>query len=104
MDQQTWWELHIRKARGETLSEEEERVYQAELTRQEAEATPLTIDVAALKQLHEEFLSLRGENHKLQTRLANLENEIQRVEQQLSRDTRQAIGIDVGISAAGIVI
>jgi hypothetical protein len=79
MDQQTWWELHLRKARGETLSAEEERVYQAELTRQESKATPLTIDVAALKQLHEEFLTLSGENHELRTRLANLENEIPRV-------------------------
>ena len=28
MNQQTWWELHLRKARGETLSADDERAYQ----------------------------------------------------------------------------
>jgi predicted nucleic acid-binding Zn-ribbon protein len=93
MNQQTWWELHLRKARGETLPDEDERAYQAELARQEEQAPPLPIDLAALKQLHEEFLTLSRENHGLQSRLAELENEIRRVEQQLSRETRQAIGI-----------
>ncbi len=93
MNQQTWWELHLRKARGETLSDDEERAYQAELARQEEQDPPLTIELAALKQLHEEFLTLSRDNHELRTRLADLENEIRRVEQHLSRETRQAIGI-----------
>jgi hypothetical protein len=93
MNQQTWWEMHLRKARGEVLSAEDERAYQDELTRQEERATPLTTDLAVLKQLHEEFLALSHENHELRTRLAALENEIRRVEQQMSREARQAIGI-----------
>jgi hypothetical protein len=93
MNQQTWWELHLRKARGETLSAEDERSYQEELARQEELAPPLGTDLAALKQLHEEFLAFSRENHQLRTRLVELENEIRRVEQHLSREARQAIGI-----------
>lgn len=32
-----WWELHRRMAKGETLSEEENEVYQAGLAEMEAE-------------------------------------------------------------------
>jgi hypothetical protein len=93
MNQQTWWELHLRKARGETLSDADECAYHEELARQEEQAPPLTIDLAALKQLHEEFLTLSRDNHEVRTRIAELESEIHRIEKQLSREIRQAIGI-----------
>ena len=47
MNQQEWWELHLRKARGETLSDGEQRAYQDELARHEEQSPPLLIDLPA---------------------------------------------------------
>jgi hypothetical protein len=61
-----WWELHLRKARGEQLSEEEQSRYDAEMTRQD-QAAPLEVDLETTCQL------LQEENETLRRRIAELE-------------------------------
>ena len=60
-----WWDLHLRKARGETLSENEQQFYEAELARQDREAPPLKSDLETLKQLREQVLALASVNGEL---------------------------------------
>ena len=38
VDPRIWWDWHLRKARGETLSEQEQQLYDAEVARQDREA------------------------------------------------------------------
>ncbi len=78
IDQRIWWELHLRKARGETLSEQEEQFYSAEATRQDQEASPAVRDLDDLKKLREQTLALAGANRELQGRVQELEAEIRR--------------------------
>ena len=51
IDQHSWWELHLRKARGETLTQREQQLYDAETARQDQEAQPLKSDLETLKSL-----------------------------------------------------
>jgi hypothetical protein len=37
-DQAAWWQLHLRKARGEVLSPDEQQRYDAEMARHDQEA------------------------------------------------------------------
>src|SRR5262245_33706470 len=89
-----WWELHLRKARGEALSEEEQRAYDAELARQEREAPPLMSDLDSLRKLREQVLQLARANAELGARVRELEGEVQRLERALSKETRRAIGVE----------
>jgi hypothetical protein len=70
MDWAAWWELHLRKARGETLSEQEERLYAAEAARQDQDAPPLQGDLQGQAALCQEKDALRA-------RVSELEKEIQ---------------------------
>ena len=88
-----WWELHLRKARGESLNEEEQLRYDAELARQEREATPLQTDLLSLKALRTEVFALQSTNEQLHSRLAELKKEIHSIEQSLSQQIRQALGV-----------
>ena len=76
VDQRIWWELHLRKARGESLSEQEERFYAEEVSRQDQEAAPLTNDFASLMEMRAKFLVLRGENRDLRKRISEIEEDI----------------------------
>ncbi len=92
-DPRPWWELHLRKARGGVLSEEEQRLYDAEIARQDSEAAPLEIDLDSLKKMREQVCALRQSGSHLRDRLAELDQEIQRAEQSLSPETRAALGV-----------
>jgi hypothetical protein len=93
MSQNAWWELHLRKARGEALSEQEQQLYDAELARQERDASPLHVDLASLRSLRDQVTSLARTNADLRGRVAELEQEIGHVEQSLSQKTREALGV-----------
>jgi len=88
-----WWDLHLRKARGETLSETEQQLYDAELARQDREAPPLENDLEGLKQLRQQVLALGRDNADLRKRLSELDSEIHLIEQSLSEQTRQLLGV-----------
>jgi predicted RNase H-like nuclease (RuvC/YqgF family) len=83
----------VRKARGETLSEAEQQLYDAEIARQDREAQPLGSDLQALKELREQVRTLSLHNTSLRARLSDLDAEIRRVEAALSREARQALGV-----------
>jgi hypothetical protein len=91
-DPHAWWELHLRQARGESLSEEEQRFYDAEIARQDREASPLKSDLGSLKKLRAQVCNLPRTNAQLRARLVELETQMQNVEQSLSQETREALG------------
>ncbi len=93
IDLDVWWRLHLRKARGETLSDQEQQLYDEELARQESTAPPLQSDLEGLKQLRQRVLALASDNADLRSRLSELDKEIHRLEQSLSQATRQVLGV-----------
>ena len=74
-----WWPLHLRVARGEELTEEEQAVYQAgiaELDREES--FPGSVEAmrqtqAALRVVEEEYEQLLAEKERLDRKLASIE-------------------------------
>src|SRR5260370_41703420 len=92
-DQRLWWELHVRKAPGETLSETEQQLYDVEVARQDQEALPLKNDLEALRKMRGQVLALGRDNTELRSRLSELEKEIQRVEAALSPEARHVLGV-----------
>jgi len=91
-DQTEWWELHLRKARGEQLSAAEQERYNAEIARQDQEA-PAQNHIEALKEMRATAAALALENAQLRLRIERLEEDIRTVEQALSRETRELLGI-----------
>ncbi len=67
-EQPNWWELHLRKVRGEALSESEQRRYEEEMARQDREA-PLKSDVETLKKVRTTATALAQESAQLRARL-----------------------------------
>jgi len=65
IDHHAWWELHLRKARGEALSEQEEQWYTAEVARQRLTRRAQVYDLEDLKKMREQSLALREENEAL---------------------------------------
>ncbi len=86
-----WWELHVKKARGEGLSEEEEQRYGAELAKQDQDSGPG--DIGLLQKLRMEVVSQADENAMLRARIAGLEAEIQTLENALSKQTKELLGV-----------
>jgi hypothetical protein len=91
-EQPSWWDLHLRKARGEALSESEQALYEAEMARQDRQA-PVPGNLEALKTLRATVTALATENADLRDRLTRLEAEVRAVEQALSRQTREYLGV-----------
>lgn len=90
--QPAWWDVHLRKARGERLSESEQAIYEAEIARQDQEA-PLRANLEALKALRTSVTALAQENAELRERLTRLEAEVHAVEQALNQQTREFLGV-----------
>src|SRR4051794_37282043 len=90
--QPTWWDLHLRKARGEVLSESEQALYDAEIARHDQEM-PLRGNLEALKALRDTVMTLAQENANLRKRLAQLETEREAVERGLNQPTREFLGV-----------
>ncbi len=88
-----WWSLHLRRARGEILSTDEQHRLDMELAKQDRIAPPLRTDLVSLKRLREEVLHRSQENDQLHARLAQLEQERTRVERALSPEIRQLLGV-----------
>jgi chromosome segregation ATPase len=89
----SWWQLHLRKARGESLSQAELQAYEAELARQDKEAPRLNTDVATLIDLRTQISHLAQLNGDYRSRLAELEAEVQHLEQALAQPAREALGL-----------
>jgi hypothetical protein len=81
-DLTTWWDLHLRRARGEILSESEQAFYDAETNRQDQEA-PRLGNLEALKTLLATVAAMAQESSELRERLLRLEAQVRTVEQAL---------------------
>jgi hypothetical protein len=76
---QTWWALHLRAVRGETLNAEEQAAYQAGL-RQLHEEESIPGDISALREARAKVATLEIEHAQLQARHEELEAEIAALE------------------------
>lgn len=88
----TWWDLHLRKARGEKLSEADQQRYDAEMARQDQEES-LPNQIESLKTMRARVFALSQENAQLRLRIDKLEQEIQTVERDLTPQTRHLLGV-----------
>lgn len=87
-----WWNLHLRKARCETLSAAEQQQYESGLTELDAEE-PAIAALASLKDMRKRVAELSNDNTRLRTRLAALENEMAVLERSLSKQSRELLGV-----------
>jgi hypothetical protein len=87
-----WWPLHIRAARGETLSVEEQAVYEAGRQQMVAEET-IDGGLAGLRQAREKMLELKAEYQRMRHRYEQLEAEIATLEAQLDAPTKELLGV-----------
>jgi hypothetical protein len=67
----SWWQLHLRKARGEILSDAEEQEHAAEMARHDA-ADTLSVDLTELLTLRKSMTDLAQENDRLRQRVREL--------------------------------
>lgn len=88
-----WWTLHLKKARGQELSEAEQQIYDAEVARLDRTDTG-KVDIDALKKLRAEVAELAEQNDELRTRAAELQGQIHNVEKALSKETRDLLGVE----------
>ncbi len=92
-NQPTWSELHLRRARGESLSEAERARYDSEMASQDAEALPLRSDLQTLKAMRVQVAALSESNAEMRNRIADLTRQIRETEQALNEQTRLALGV-----------
>ncbi len=94
MDQTTyrqWWQLHLRVARGDSLSPDERSSYHAGRRKLELEERLLETEQA--RQAREHLTALEAERTDLERRRQQLDAEIGRLESQLQEHTRQFLGV-----------
>jgi hypothetical protein len=88
-----WRALHLRKACGEALSDEERAAYEAGLREiQQTEGFPG--DIEMLRQLRAEIARLKAEHAELQAREAELDRQMAALEARLSPEVRALLGSD----------
>jgi len=87
-----WWELHLRHARGEPLSADEQQQYALALARHDREPD-LAGSLESLKKLRTELAAWTQENAQLRSRIESLEQEIHAAEQKLNPQTRELLGV-----------
>lgn len=95
MDQATyekWWQLHLQNARGESLSLDEQTLY--DTGRRELEQDEKFRDQADTRQAREEWQSLEAEYAVLEQRRQRLNSEIAQLESRLNDQTREMLGVE----------
>jgi hypothetical protein len=95
MEEQTyreWWPLHLRVARGESLSEPERQAYEAGLHELQGEESAAPT-VEALRGARSTVRALEAEHAELQTQQRALDIQIRRIERALSQPTRELLGV-----------
>ena len=93
---QTWWPLHYRVAKGETLKEDEQALYESGLQKlyAEEEAQLAPIRVERMRKERERIEELEAERARLQTQYEILRAEIKALEARFSEPTRKLLGIE----------
>jgi hypothetical protein len=87
-----WWELHLRVARGERLSDEDRAVYDA--TRHELEDNETLQPFRHARQAREELRELELQRRGLEARRQELDAEIAAVERNLAPQARELLGAE----------
>jgi len=85
---QKWWPIHLRASRGEDLSIEERKFYEAELQKLQ-DKEKLTTDAKILYEARKNAVRLRAEHDQLQARREKLESEIRALEAVLGEKSQQ---------------
>ncbi len=89
---QNWWQLHLRLARGETLSSDESAAYKVGLADLEREEQlTATVDARELRQL---LTKLQKEHSVLENQRQELDAVIAALESRLSGSVRQFLGVE----------
>jgi hypothetical protein len=89
---QRWWELHLRVARGESLTSEERATYNAGL--QELEKDEKLQEVRSTREVREQLRALEAERMNLEARRRVLESKIADLERRLHAETRHLLGVE----------
>jgi phage shock protein A len=93
---QTWWTLHRRVAKGESLSAEERRVYEVGRRALEAEEWASLRQAAAdLRPLQERLRELTAHNQQLAQQEAALRERAAELEQHYLALTGEKLGLEV---------
>ena len=87
-----WWPLHLRFAKGEVLSPEEQRAY-ADGKRRLHEEESLEGSLVRIRQTRADIRALETERKLLQKRRRQLQNRVTALEATLSEKTKQALGV-----------
>jgi cell division protein FtsB len=97
MDETTyysWWALHLRVARGESLNSQEQATYDVGL-RQMHQEERYNQDITTLRQARATVAALEAEQARWCAPREQLEAEIVTLEAALSERTRQLLGLNV---------
>jgi hypothetical protein len=89
----SWWNLHLRVARGETLTSNQQKEYEIGLSEMHA-LEDKTGDISRLREKRSEVLGLEAEHESLQQRSSSLEAEIAALELAMNANTRELLGVE----------
>jgi septal ring factor EnvC (AmiA/AmiB activator) len=89
---QRWRELHLRVARGDRLSAEDQAVYDA--TRRELEDNETRELIHNAQQAREELRELEAQRRRLEQRRQELDAEIAAIESTLAPQARELLGAE----------
>lgn len=89
---QGWWDLHLRVVRGESLSAEEQEVYQSGLTQHHSDEK-LDGELKRISQVRARVMALDREHAALQADHARLDEEIAALEAALGEREREMLGV-----------
>jgi uncharacterized protein involved in exopolysaccharide biosynthesis len=88
----TWWPLHLRVARGETLSVDEQAIYEAGRQQLYSEEQ-IDGSIEALRKARQQMLNLKAEYEQMRRRYEEMEAQIERLEARLAEEDRQLLGV-----------
>lgn len=89
---QTWWALHVRVARGESLTADEYAFYDSH--RHDLESDEQSQWLLGAKHARNDLTSLESEHSQLEQRRQALDAEIRLLESRLGQQTRQLLGVE----------
>lgn len=89
---QTWWDLHVRVARGESLTAEESEVYRS--GQQDLESGEESELLLSAKLARDDLTALESERSQLERRRQELDAEIQTLESRMGQQTRRLLGVE----------
>jgi hypothetical protein len=89
---QTWWELHVRVARGESLTAEENAFYDSH--RHNLETGEQSELLPGGKHGRDGLTALESERSQLEQRRQELDAEIRLLESRIGQQTRRLLGVE----------